>query len=424
MASFFDWDWIGQKTIRVYPPDEVTCRNEAAETDPEAVGVRREAIDAIWESVERLYQTGLHPALALCLRRGGKILIDRSIGHVRGNAPEAPLDAEKVAATPNTLFSLFSASKAITAMVAHLLAERQLVDLDEPVVSYLPEFGQHGKDTITLRHILTHRAGIPPVPDVEIDVALFPQLERIIELVCQTKPVSRAGRSLAYHTLTGGFVVAGVVQRVTGRDIRTFLREEVLDPLGFENLDYGVPPEKLDRVAQHAATGVPPFFPVSWFLHRALGVDFEEAVHLSNQPEFHTAIIPSANVICTANEASRFFQLLLNEGELDGVRVFKRGTVRSAVTQQGNIELDLTLVVPVRYTMGFMPGGDIWSLFGSKTPRAFGHLGFTALVAWADPERDIAVSLMSSGKPFISPGVVHWLAVTRAIARLMPKVED
>jgi CubicO group peptidase (beta-lactamase class C family) len=405
--------------IRTYPPEEVTAC--AAEEAPEAGGLERADVEAIWDSVVRLYKTGLHPAIALCVRRRGRVVVDRSIGHVRGNSPLDPPTAQPVVATPASLFNLFSASKAITAMAVHLLDERGSIHLDDPVAEYLPEFGRHGKEWVTLRHILTHRAGIPQVPGAAVEPSLLADPKRVIELLCEARPTSVPGRRLAYHALSGGYVIGAVVERVTGRDIRRFLREEVLEPLGFGHLNYGVAPEEVDQVAVNAFTGTEPFPPYSWLLKRSLGVDIHEAVTLSNHPRFLTTIVPSGNVIATANEACRFFQILLDGGVADYVRVFDRRTVQRAVAEQSFLEVDSFLGVPVRYGMGFMLGSRYLSLYGHDTPRAFGHVGFTTVIAWADPERQVSAALMTSGKPFITAGQLAWLQVARTIAGRSPK---
>jgi CubicO group peptidase (beta-lactamase class C family) len=167
---------------------------------------------------------------------------------------------------------------------------------------------------------------------------------------------------------------------------------------------------------------MPAIPPHSWLLERSLGLSLERAVALSNSKTFHTAVIPSGNIVGTANEASRFFQLLLDEGQLDGVRVFEPRTVRRAVAEQSYLEVDSFLGLPVRYGMGFMLGGERFSPYGHDTPNAFGHIGFTNVVAYADPDRGLSVGLMTSGKPFITPGVLRWLGVPRTIARVCSRV--
>jgi CubicO group peptidase (beta-lactamase class C family) len=404
--------------VRAFPPDEVTSRNADAEAEPREGGLTKEDVDAIWKSVVRLYETGLQPAMALCVRRHGVVVLDRAIGHLRGNSPGDAKDAPRTPVRHDTLFNFFSASKAVTAMVIHLLDERGVVHLDDAVVEYFPEFGKNGKEDVTLRQLLTHRAGIPNVPQARVDVGLLSDPERLLGILCDARPLSVPGRRLAYHALTGGFVLGEVVRRVTGRDIRRVLREDVLAPLGFATFDYGVPPERVGDVAVNAFTGLPAFPPQSWALERALGLGAREATALSNEPRFLTAIVPSGNVIGTANEASRFFQLLLEEGELDGVRVFERRTVRRAVREQSYLEVDSFLGMPVRYAMGFMLGAEHFTPYGPHTPRAFGHVGFTNVIAWADHERELSVGLMTSGKPFVTPGQISWLRVARTISRV------
>ncbi|MSO58665.1 MAG: class A beta-lactamase-related serine hydrolase, partial [Thermoleophilia bacterium] len=277
--------------VRVFPAAEVTSRNADAEVDPREAGLARPDVEAMWTSVERLYATGLHPAIALCVRRRGKVVVDRAIGHVRGNGPDDFSRTPKTPVRHDSLFSLYSASKAITAMVVHLLDERGLVHLDDSVVEYVPEFGKHGKEWITLRHILTHRAGIPTVPGTKFDLDLLADPERVVQILCDARPLSVPGRRITYHALTGGYVIGEVVRRVTGRDIRRFLREEVLDPLGFDTFGYGVPAARIPEVAENAYTGAPAVPPYRWLVERGLGVSVREAARMSNDPRFLSSII-------------------------------------------------------------------------------------------------------------------------------------
>ena len=405
--------------VRVSPAEEVSDRGP--EVDPREVGLDRKAIDSIWKACTATYRTGLYPALALCVRRRGKVIVDRSLGHVRGNAPHDPPDSHRVVASSRTLFNLFSASKMVTAMLVHLCDQRGLLHLDDPVMRYLPDFGAHGKDRITLRHVLTHRAGIPNIPPQFADVGLLERPNEILALLSNQKPRWRAGRRLAYHALTGGFVLGAIVEKVMGRSLREVMRDEILAPLGFDAFNFGVPPARLPEVAVNAFTGPTVLPPVSFFLRRSLSVDFVEAVRVSNDPRFLTSVVPAGNIISTANEASRFMQLLLDGGTLDGVRVFDTATIQRAIAEQTYFEIDLTLGVPIRYSMGFMLGGRLASLYGLRTQRAFGHVGFTNVFVYADPSRDIAVSLMTTGKPALSPGLARTFMIMQTIAHRVPR---
>ncbi len=415
-------DIVSQALIRPYELADVTSTEGGEpEVDPRSVGLSRKSVARIWRAVEDAYRSRLFPAISITLRRRGEVVLDRAIGHVRGNAPIDPPDAPVVQATPKTLFNLFSASKMVTAMLIHLLDERGLVSIEQPVASYVPEFAQNGKQAITVRHVLSHRAGIPFIPAeyANLDSPSRPAL--IFDVLCKAKPAMEPGKRLAYHALTGGYVLAAIIERVTGRDVHTFLADEILRPLNFSHFNYGVPPEDFDKVAIHAFTGSRPIQPVSGWLKRLLGVEFIDAVRMSNDPRYMGGVIPAGNVIGTANEASRFMELLLRRGQLDGVRVFDPSTISRAVSEQAYMELDWTLIAPIRQSMGFNLGSRYASMFGVPTPRLFGHLGFTAVYTYADPERDISLGLMTSGKPVVAPGALSIFKLLQTIAYSCPR---
>jgi CubicO group peptidase (beta-lactamase class C family) len=209
---------------------------------------------------------------------------------------------------------------------------------------------------------------------------------------------------------------------VTGRDIRTVLRQEILKPLHFRWGNYGVSPRDVGRVALSYPTGPPALPPLSTVLKRALGLPPDEVTVRSNDPRFLTGIVPSGNVVTTANEFSRFFDLLLAGGELDGVRILQARTIRRAISERAFREIDLSLVAPLRHASGFMLGASTFSLFGPDTDEAFGHLGFTNVLGWADPERALSVGLITSGKPMLHPALGELWLLTRAIGQEAPKV--
>lgn len=400
----------------------VTTVRWEAETAPRAVGVEPAGVDAIWSAVQRLYRSGLHPAIALCIRRHGRVLVDRSIGHAAGNGPDDLPDAPKRPLTPDSPFLTLSASKAVAAMLIHLLDQRNLIRLDDPVCEYIPEFGVYGKQWITIRHVLCHRAGIPNLPPAIMQLEHFDETAPVIRILSEARPTWRPGRELAYHAVSGGFLLGEIIRRVTGRDPRAFLDEEIRRPLGFRWLSFGVPADQTDEVVRNYFTGPPLVPPANFLFERVLGVGFREAIALSNDARFLRGVIPSANVVATANEMSRFYQLLLDGGTLDGVRVFDPRTIRRAIGEQSYLEFDFSLVLPFRYGMGFMLGAEWFSLYGPDTQHAFGHLGFTNIICWADPERDIAVGLLTSGKPFVYPELWYLFDVLRQIGRACPKV--
>jgi CubicO group peptidase (beta-lactamase class C family) len=405
------------------PKDLDSVTTAGPEQDPQDVGMTRDGVERIWDAAASLYRSGVHPAIQLCVRREGAVVLDRAIGHAQGNGPQDPPDAEKVPVTPATPFCIFSASKAITAVVVHLLDERGLLHISDPVAEYLPGYALHGKETITIAHVLAHKAGVPNLPSEAIDLDYVADSDRLLQILCDAKPRSRAGKTLAYHAVSGGFILGEVVRAVTGRDIREVLAQEILEPLGFRWTNYGVAPDDVPEVGLSYPTGPPAIPPLSTLLTRALGVHPDEITRMSNDPRFLTAVMPAANGVSTAHELGRFFELLRQGGELDGVRVIEPRTIRRALTEQSYLEVDYSLGFPTRFSYGFMLGAKILSLYGPYTERAFGHLGFVNILGWADPERAISVGLITSGKPTLYPELPQFWGIGWRIGSEAPKVQ-
>ena len=406
------------------PSDLAAVTARGFEDEAASAGMEQAEVESIWRAAERLYRTGVHPAIALCVRRAGRVVLDRAIGHARGNGPGDGPDVVGVPVTPGTPFVIFSAAKATTAIVAHLLDERGLIHLDDRVCEYIPEFASYGKDVVTIEHVLSHRAGVPNMPRETFDLDRIGDRAALLQPIVDAKPRTRPGKLLSYHAVSGGYIIAEIVERVTGKGIREVLAEEVLRPLGFRWGNYGVAAGDVDLVARSYPTGPAPLPPTSTILERALGLPVDEVTRVSNDPRFLTGVVPSANVVTSANELSRFYELLRAEGELDGVRVLEPRTIRRATLERAYRQLDLTLGAPLRHSAGFILGARTISLYGPDTDRAFGHLGFTNILGWADPERGLAVGLLTSGKPVLHPGLLDLWALTRAIGRAAPKVES
>ncbi len=405
------------------PEDTSSVTRIGDECAPESVGATSASIDSIWDRVVALYRTGAHPAIQVCVRREGRVMLDRAIGHARGNGPDDPPGTPLRRLELDTPINIFSASKSVTAMLVHKLDEQGALRLDDRVCEYIPGFERHGKQGVTLRHVLAHRAGIPNLPPDALDLDLLNDPDRIVELLCASKLQSRPGRALAYHAVTGGFILGEVMRRVTGEDPRSLLRTLIAEPIGLSLTNYGVEPERVDEVALNAFTGpqVPP--PLSFLLKRALGASLPEITALSNDPRFLLAPIPSANVVSTAREMSLFYQCMLDEGRSGDVQVFEPRTIRHAVAEQSWWELDLTLMAPLRYGLGFMLGNSRVGPFGTDNPHAFGHIGFTNVFTWADPERALSVGLLTTGKPVVSPHVLPLFGFFGELGRCFDRLQ-
>ena len=404
------------------PEDLESVTTVADEAPPALGGLDSETVESLWEAATDLYRSGVHPALALCVRRNGEVVLDRAIGHISGNGPDDDEDTPKVATTPETPYCVYSTSKAITAMVVHVLEERGALSIDDRVSDHIPGYARHGKEDITIAHVLAHRAGVAAMPRETFDLDRLMDREFILEAICDAKPNLKPGQMLAYHAVSGGFILGEVVRHATGSDIRRILAAEILDPLGFRWGNYGVAPEDVDKVGADYVTGPKLLPPFSTLVTRALGAPLDEVIDAANDARFRTGITPAANVITTANELSRFFELLRVGGKLDGVRVMKSETIRRALTEQSRLEVDFSLGFPTRFSYGLMLGADRVSLLGRDTDLAFGHLGLINILGWADPERGVSAGLITSGKAIVYPELGRFLGVMSRVASDVPKL--
>ena len=410
--------YVSRKLMRTLPIAHdlasVTDIDHANEVDPESVGSSARTVNRIWHAAQNLYSTGYYPALMLCVRRHGKIVLNRAIGHADGFFPHhSPADLVPVSiATPACLYST---SKAMTAIVTHKLAEQGKINLLDPVSHIIPEFAANGKARLTIQQILSHRGGVPGIP-VDEPAQTVSNHSRMLELVCAATPLDEHGRNQAYHALTGGTILREIVERVTGASIRDYWRTHFKQPMGFLYFDYGASPEDFKLMARDYMSGARVPALLRRYLKPYLGVDVEKDADTLNQYDFFADPIAAGNMIATAEELSRFFQMLLDDGAYHGTQIVAPLTVHRATMEASPHRLDAVLKIPLRFSSGMMMGGDGFSLFGRKTPRAFGHLGLVNVVGWADPERDISVGLITTGKPLLAPNLAYFIMLIESIS--------
>lgn len=400
-------------------PDRVTAiGNEEPPAIPAA------AVERIWQAARRWYQAGMHPAIQLCLRHNGRVILDRAIGHSWGNGPDDHPDAEKIPVTTSTPFCVYSAAKGISTTVVHLLAERGHFALDDRVCEYLPEYTSHGKDTTTIRHVLTHSAGVPFATGPRPNLKRMNDSDYARSQLAQLKPIHRPGLIHLYHGVTWGPLIREIVSAATGRGIREILAAEILDPLGFRWTNYGVAEQDVSQVAPSHVTGRPLPAPIAKAFRAAVGGTMAQIIPFSNTPLFLTGVVPSSNTVSNANELSRFAEILCRGGELDGVRIMSADTLRTATRECRRLRPDIaTGLVPMRWGSGYMLGSNRFGPFGRDTPAAFGHTGLTNVAMWADPERQLSVGVVSSGKPGRHPEAKRYTDLLDRISAEIPRTK-
>ncbi len=317
----------------------------------------------------------------------------------------------------NTMALVWSTTKGMSALVAHLLADSDRLDLDAPIASIWPEFGGNGKSDIIVRDILTHGARLPYVPGYRSVVSAdspdgWANTSALVALLESAEPVLPDGVH-GYHAVTFGLLLGEVVRRAAGASLGSILREEVAGPLGLETY-IGLPQDAADRVAELSLTIPPPPTDDPEFLAmmaEALGPNgptgqalfvgdggLDGFAAIGNDPAFRAAEHPAANGITDARSLARMYAMLANGGELDGVRVVSSESIRRHSAQQWR-GVDASLGAEKRYAIGYMLAGTDTETFGPN-PDSFGHPGMGGSLGFADPKHSVGFGYITNHMVF------------------------
>ena len=296
----------------------------------------------------------------------------------------------------DTLALVYSTTKGVTAICAHLLAEQGRLDLDAPVVQYWPEFAQEGKAVIPVRWLLSHRAGLPVIDrHLTPDQALA--WDPAVEALAAQRPVWLPGTKHGYHALTYGWLVGEVIRLATGQSVGELLASEISGPLGLD-LWVGLPEDQEPRVCHLIPPEPVAPDPELWrdwpaerieMLKAALNptsltwraLNVTDPPFNFNSRAVHAGELPAANGIGTARSLAKLYAAAV--GEVDGCRLLRPETV-AAATQTQSDGRDEVLVVDTRFGSGFFLPSSFAPLMGH---RSFGHAGAGGSLAFADPDR-------------------------------------
>ncbi len=334
------------------------------------------------------------PGAAVAVSLGGRVVVDIHGGWKDG-ARQQPWESD-------TLVNFFSVSKALCTICALRLVERGGVDLDAPVARVWPEFAANGKSAITLRHILTHQAGLPSLRE-PLPAGAMLDWKAMTDALARAEPWWESGTAFGYHVNTFGFLVGEVVRRAGGRSIGAMLREDVARPLGAD-VHIGLPVGDHARVAEYlwpSATspsqsqsqGMPSAddamrFNAYWNPPGISGGGYV------NTAEWRSAEIPSTTGHGTARGVARVYAALANGGAIDGVRILAPETIAAATTEQ-SAGHDLINQRPARFGLGFQLTQPERPL--GPNPRTFGHFGAGGSLGFCDPDAGIAFGYVTNG---------------------------
>lgn len=306
--------------------------------------------------------------------------------------------ARAVPWTADTLAITMSAAKGPAALVIHLLAERGLLDLDEPVARYWPEFSAEGKGGVLIRHVLTHRAGVPYLRDEVL--SLEPDHDAWARELERAPLRSEPGAVCRYHMITHGYLLGELVRRVTGNTLGTVLRRDICEPL-HADFFIGLRPEEEGRVAEVIEKPEAGLFELSraaqpgdlLFPIRQMDARF-------NSSAFRRAEIPSSNGCGTAAGLARLYAALSMGGTLDGIRIVAPETIRRAAALASDA-IEGGSGLRWRLGLGFFKSSEYCRL--GPSDGAFGHPGYGGNLAMADPDRRVAIAMVRNEPPTSNP---------------------
>ncbi|MBT1095147.1 serine hydrolase domain-containing protein [Streptomyces sp. Tu102] len=362
-------------------------------------GTVAEGFEPVRDAFVRNFETLGERGAALAVYRDGRKVVDLWAGtkDVDGTEPWQRGTAQVVR----------SATKGVAAAVLLALWQRGRLDLDAPVAEYWPEFKARGKERVLVRHVLNHRAGLPV-----LDRPLTPQESldplRGPEAVAAQTPEWEPGTEHGYHALTYGWMLDGIVRRVTGKGTGEWIADEIAGPLGAE-LWLGLPAaeEAAGRAGRVGRVEAPE--PASGAVlkarpKRSVTDAYQDPDSLTrrafaaitpfpdqNDPAYRASALPATNGIATADGLARVYAALI--GEVDGVRLLDTATVESARAEESSGP-DRVLVVNTRFGLGYMLHGTASPLLG---PGSFGHPGRGGALGFADPEAGIALGYVTNG---------------------------
>ena len=339
---------------------------------------------ALARTLERVLaglEAGLHLGAQLFVWHDGQIVADWAVGESRPGVPF----------TPETLVLWLSSTKPVVAALALQLRDAGQLDLDQPVAEYLGEFAAAGKAGVTLRHLLTHTSGFRWV-ELGWPRTTWPQIIARLSAARLERgwvPGEKAG----YHPITSWYVLGEVIQRVSGQPLSQWVRERIFEPLGMHDSWIGMPIER------YFAYGV----------RVGLLADTASAAgtpHRYSSQQGATDCVPGANGHGPMRELARFYQMLLDAGVWQGVRLLERSTVEEMTSRQRVGLVDVTFQHRIDWGLGLIVNSNRYDVptvpyhYGPHASDAtFGHSGSQSSVAFADPVHRLVVAAFFNGTP-------------------------
>ena len=294
----------------------------------------------------------------------------------------------------DTMCASFSVSKAITSTMAHMLVDRGLLDVEKPVAHYWPEFAQAGKENVTIREVMTHRAALTYV-DADLKPGDVYDWKTMTEALAKSARHAPFGAEPTYHNLTYGYLVGEVIRRIDGRTLGPFLREEIAGPLKADYF-FGLTDAEIARCAtvlpEKPPEGETPPTPPDMAAVMKSMQGLADSPDRFNLEVFRKAEIGAGSGHGTARGTARIFASLANGGTLDRVRLMKKETRDRAIAFVCESH-DKIFGVHNKFALGYQLNNPPGMPMGTN-PQAFGHLGVGGRIGFADPVANVAFAYL------------------------------
>ncbi len=343
-------------------------------------------------------QRGLHRGAQLYLSLSGHTVAHFALGHAR---PDQPL-------TLDHRLCWLSSGKPVAAAALMILVECGRAELDEPVADFIPDFAAEGKHTITLRHLLTHTAGIRNAEGA----SAAPSWDEIIARICRARPEKNwlPGRRAGYHYTVSWFLLAEVIQRLSGQTYNDFVRQHIFSPLGHSDTGCQMTSAQFhslgDQLAPMLVRGPDGLRP-----HPTLDSAAEA-----------TKCKPGSGFRGPVAALGHFYEMLLGEGSWHGHRILDPRSISQITRRQRHGMFDETFKFPLDWGLGLIindPQGSGQHMpygFGRHaSPETFGHGGLQSSSGFADPRHRLAAAIIFNGQPGETSHQERIRAVTTAI---------
>lgn len=354
--------------------------------DPVALGLDPDKIRALVERAQRDVDSAIVPSCQLAIARDGKLAVFETLG----------------SAAPGSRYVMFSCTKGFIAGAVWLLAGEGKLGFDQLVVDLVPEFGTNGKDAVTIEQLLTHTSGFPWAP-MNNDVASRrgSRLERFAQWRLNWEP----GTKFEYHPTSAHWVLAEIVERVSGTDYRRFVEDRITRPLGLSAFQLGPAAVEQADVNDLVLTGVSPtpeeieaVIGYKVDLAELVGEVTDEALVAFNRPEVRSIGVPGAGGVATAADLALYYQGVLH----DPLGLWPPEHLRWASEVRADFP-DPLRGNPAHRSLGLMVAGDppdaqLRGFGHGVSPRTFGHGGAAGQIAWVDPDSGLSFGYLTNGR--------------------------